>query len=364
MSEEKKQDPWLNYILYLCVIVIAYFGVAYFFGSSLARGWWFWQGVKADVIHLFLSTNELNQIVEMTNQKRNWNKVSILDSLILANYVNGYWRWITVPFIAYWAYLIAKANPLKKITHRHSMKTLLESEVSVWKHIQPIVSLDIMNAQTDKGGWAVSKKPLEFAKDFNLLKEGTELDKEKAHKVFSSQLNQVWAGTEKMPMLTKAFFAIFAAAGNWDETNQKYKSAKNDARKALDALAQSFYKNPKRLDYSWVDGLLKTHQDHPNVKAITQKHAYTHTVMMSMLEYARRNGVLPSSEFFWLRPVDRKLWYVLNNVGRNVAWTEVAGIYGHWLAEKVNEGPIMRPYVQKAIEAMAESLKNTKLERD
>ena len=86
--------------------------------------------------------------------------------------------------------------------------------------------------------------------------------------------------------------------------------------------------------------------------------------MMSMLEYARRNGVLPSSEFFWLRPVDRKLWYVLNNVGRNVAWTEVAGIYGHWLAEKVNEGPIMRPYVQKAIEAMAESLKNTKLERD
>ena len=361
MSDGKKRDPWIDYTIMAVGAGAAYFGLAYAFGDKIAYFWWQYQGLKLDIVNLFLSTDAVEQLVGIVKEERDWKQVSFFQSWDLANYVGGYWRWLMLPGIGYWAWVISKKNPLHKLRHKHSMDTLIKSEVVIWPHIQPIVGLKLINEPTDKGEWASAQNPVEFAREHKLLKEGTELDKEKAAKVFSNQLSRVWVGVDQLDPITRAFCVIFAAQGNWDEKDPKYKTGKNDARKGINSLANSFFLNPKKMDTSWVDEMAKKHMNHPAVVDIIARHGYTHTVMMSLLEYARKNGVFPSSEFFWLRPVDRQLWYALNNVGRNVAWTEVAGIYGHWLAEKVADGPLLRPYVQKSVEAMADALKNIKL---
>lgn len=361
MSDGKKRDPLMEWGIIAGALIAAYFIIGHAFGPQIAEGWFFWQKVKINAVDLLFSSDHVKELVAALSKNRNWANVSIEQSYIAGDEVSSYWRWVTLPFIGIWAYLIASKNPINKLKNKHSMKTLIESESRVWPHVQPVLKLNLIDEPVDKGIWASAQNPIEFAKENKLLLEGTELDKERATKVFTSQLNKVWSGAKNLDPLSKAFFAIFAAHGNWDAKDPVYKSGRNDARMGINKLAASFYLNPKKLDTSWADELLEKHAAHPAVIEITTRHAYTHTVMMSLLEYGRKNGVLPSSEFFWLRSVDRQLWYTLNNVGRNVAWTEVAGIYGHWLAEKINEGPLLRPYVQKTVEAMADALKNIKL---
>jgi len=80
--------------------------------------------------------------------------------------------------------------------------------------------------------------------------------------------------------------------------------------------------------------------------------------MASMLEEARADGVVASSDFLWLKPMDRKLWYTLNCVGRQTPFAEVAGIFAHWLAEKEVNRKLFVPTVEKATNALELALKD------
>jgi intracellular multiplication protein IcmP len=56
--------------------------------------------------------------------------------------------------------------------------------------------------------------------------------------------------------------------------------------------------------------------------------------MYSLFDQAHLySGVLQSALFLWLKPKDRRLWYILNNVGRKVAWPEITGVFAHWQFE-------------------------------
>lgn len=363
MQDDKKRDSAVEFILIIVGIVVIYFILKYTMGDKIAYYWWYWQGLKVDVIQMFYEFELLQRLKVILNQKRNWNDVTLFQSLDVADIVGGYLRWVFIPIVAYWAWSISKQNPLHKLRNRHTRSSLVKSEVGIWKHVKPILQLNLTKESTVSGAWASGKNPIEYAKENHLFKKGEELDKEKVEKVFTAQLSKVWAGIDKLDPITKAFFAIFAAHGNWDGEDPKYKTGRDEARNGINILASSFLKNKKKLDVSWVDEMIEKHAEHPDVQEIIEQHAYTHTLMMSLLEYARKKGVFPSSEFFWLRAIDRKLWYALNNVGRSVAWTEVAGIYGHWLAEKANGEAVIRPYVQKSVEAFAEAVKNIKLKK-
>ena len=57
--------------------------------------------------------------------------------------------------------------------------------------------------------------------------------------------------------------------------------------------------------------------------------SYALTLMGSMLELARADGVLAVAEFIWLKPVDRRLWYMLGSAGRQTPFVEVSGPSSH-----------------------------------
>lgn len=265
--------------------------------------------------------------------------------------VGFFFRWHMVLAMSYAGYLVLKRNPLQKFRRAHSMKTLVESEQQLWPAIAPVANLNLIKESVDKGPWAMSRKPLDFARYYKLLDEGNKLNRDRAEKLFAVQLGKLWEGSGKLPPYARALFAAFAAQACGD-----LEAAKDGLNKLSMSMAA------KQPDYSWVNDLLKKYEKNDAVQSVVKRHAYVYTVMASMLKQARGFGVLASSQFIWLRPLNRQLWYTLNGVGRRVAFAEVAGIYAHWIAEDVAEHPIERPYVIKAVDGLERALLEVKFD--
>ncbi len=118
------------------------------------------------------------------------------------------------------------------------------------------------------------------------------------------------------------------------------------------------------LNFKGVDELLKKHYNTKAVQKIVQGHAYVLTVMAAMLKGARDDGVQASADFLWLKPMDRRLWYTLNTVGRQTPFIEVAGIFAHWRAEQEAQKRLVVPMVEEATNAVQLALKEVLYKRD
>ena len=94
-----------------------------------------------------------------------------------------------------------------------------------------------------------------------------------------------------------------------------------------------------------------------NFAALSRCHAYTSTILVALLKDARmRQGVLASAEMGWLRNVDRDLWYVINDTGRNAFHIESAGVFAHYFAEVVAGHAIFEPQLDRAIHGIEKTL--------
>ncbi len=243
----------------------------------------------------------------------------------------------------------------------HDMESLTKQEQRNWPQIAPVVKLDLVKQDIHTGPWAMAMTPLQFAKHHKVLKiermpsnkaawkaeavgKATVL-REHAQRVFYLQLGSLWKGVNHLPPHTKALFAVFAARAEHDV---------DTARAMLTQLSQSYAEG--RLDYDGVDALIKKHQGSKVVKRVLDRHAYVFTVMASLLELARVDGVLASADFLWVKPVDRRLWYTLSCVGRQVAYSEVGGIFAHWHAERNMGRPLAYPVVDAAVNALERAI--------
>jgi intracellular multiplication protein IcmP len=252
-----------------------------------------------------------------------------------------------------------------KFRRTYSMVTLREQEQNNWPQIMPVISKNLISENVQLGPWAMAMTPMEFAKQFNLLKRDefaqhgfsnlstpltATVKKGEARRVFTLQLGPYWNDFDALPVQTKALAAIFIAKINRD---------RDGATKLLKALNLSAAKG--RLDVSTVPALLNKHRNTELVQEIVQKHAYVMTVMAALLQAARQDGVLASSDFLWLKPIDRRLWYVLNNVGRQTAFVEVSGVFAHWQVERALDKKCLMPMVEEAVKALDLAIKEVKM---
>lgn len=279
---------------------------------------------------------------------------------------DGVGDWFRVPLVLIFfvlAILVYLSNTTRSFKHIYSMKELANLEKENYPQITPIVELDLIKEDIETGPWAMAMTPMQFCKKYRLLQEvktqRTEgmskkdwnrievvLKRGEANKLFSMQLGPLWAGTNKLPPYVRALFAAFAARINADSA---------PAAKLLAQLAAS--SRNKQLDFTGVDELIKKHENTKLVQKIIQTHAYASTVMFSMLQGAREDGVQASADFLWLKPVDRRMWYTLNTVGRQTPFIEVAGIFAHWVAEREAGRKLIVPMVEEATNAVELALK-------
>jgi intracellular multiplication protein IcmP len=119
-----------------------------------------------------------------------------------------------------------------------------------------------------------------------------------------------------------------------------------------------------KLDFKGVRELVKKYKNTKFAKLAEHHHAYLLTVMATLLESARTDGVLATAEFLWLKPLDRPLWYMLNAVGRQTAFPEIGGAFAHWIAEKRMQRPLKVPMIDEAVKALDLAIKEIIYEPD
>ena len=314
---------------------------------------------EIDVISLFTHRLDDVRIAIVTTDP---SKLSFNDVSQLGQAVGNYLRIPFVLLIVALAFIIYFSNSTRVFKRIYDMHALANEEKVNWPQISPVIDLNLVGQDFDKGPWAMAVTPMQFCKRHQLLDEYRAQPREgalskdrnrievmlrrgQANKIFSMQMGSLWPGLDKLPRHIHALFAVFAArhAG--------------DTKAAAELLAQISASSTKKLNFAGANALCKKHQDMKKIKKIMESHGYVLTVMASMLEAAREDGVQASADFLWLKPVDRRLWYMLNTVGRQTPFVEVAGPFAHWVAEKQIGRRLLVPMVEEATNALERVLK-------
>lgn len=319
--------------------------------------------LQAKLVNLFLHNEQLNNLIYLM-QTVDPNAVDWEQLMDTSRAVGDFMRYHVVLALVVMAIVLYQSNIKLKFRKAHDMKSLRAQEQFNWPAIMPIVKEDLVNQDVNTGPWAMALTPMEFARKYKLLKKddvlldnpvpGMEMTagirRGDAKRVFTLQLGPYWDGFEHCSPQAYALAGIFMARLNRD---------RDAANKILSVLDRTFVEG--KPDFTVARAVVEKYKNTELVQEIVAKHAYTLTVLASLLESARQDGVVPSSEFLWLKPVDRRLWYMLNCVGRQTPYAEVAGPFAHWRAEKEMGRRSLVPMIDEAIKALEVAIKEVKL---
>lgn len=327
------------------------------------------------VLHAFnifhLDTTNVEELLSNVQQLKDQPSLVTFQNLMLVGNLVGKWFRIPLAMLLFVMgvviYLGNTANVFRRI---YKLREFVKLEKTNWPQIVPIAGLDLVKEDIEKGPWAMAMTPMQFCKRYKLLQEvkpqrregmsrkewdrlEVVLKRGEANRIFAMQLGQVWRSPEHLPPYMKALFAVFAARIN------------ADSKAALAMIYQlAASSTHSSLNLSGVDALLKKHVNSKDVQSILKSHAYVLTVMASMLEKARDDGVQASADFLWLKPMDRRFWYMMNTVGRQTPFIEVAGVFSHWVAEKNAGRKLYVPMIEEATNAVELALKEVVYRRD
>ena len=264
-------------------------------------------------------------------------------------------RFFMFPF---WAGLVGwvgwnviKKNPGRRFRRKLTRKDLAFEMSGEFPWSLPALQQDLLKASIHEGTWSMAKNPLNFSLEYGLLEGGKTLNKGRADSLFASQLGNLWSGPERLNKYSRAIFGCLIAQVCRD---------KEGSIEALKELVVSI--SAKKPVFTKSDALVKKYKDDPRVLAICERHAYQYTVLAALFEQGKEIGICPPNHMLWLKPINRRLWFVLDCVLRRTFFAEVAGVYAHFLAEKIAGHKIEMPYTQKATLALEIALRDVLLD--
>lgn len=355
-SENSYALLWILFIVFVLAGLIWYF-----FQNQLIAAFIAIKKYEILAISFFIDNENVQKAIMWTQSADHYN-ITLQDASVISTFIGQYLMYPLCFILGVMAVVMLKGTATMRYTKAYNMDTLAQQEKDNWPQIAPVVDIDLIAEDVGKGPWAMSMNPMQFARHHKLLKVEMMADRKAAWKqegvtkatviresalqVFASQLGPLWQGVDALPPHTKALYAAFLARVEHD----------TDACRAyLGKMSKSAAKGT--MDYSLTDEYLKKYQSKA-ADLCQKKHAYVSTVMAAMLQLARTDGVLASSDFLWVKPIDRRLWYVLNCVGRQVSVPEVAGIYAHYFAERELGRALTVPMVDEAANALEIAIAN------
>jgi len=308
------------------------------------------------------------------------------DSMLALTTVSGsYWRWVFLPIMLYMTFLSFTTVDIKAMYQRtFSMRSLLKNNIDAFPCIAPVARRDILNLPMGSGYWAAARSPLQFAAENKLVidgagglvpmkwlieidtkmsndkspilikggNKGLRLNKAKTVELFIEQLGKPFVSIDELPDHIKGLAAAFMAFGCGDKVS---------GQKMLDHMSLSYEDDaigkPLRLNINGADELLEKYSNNPKLLHATFCHnSYVSTWLASLLVFARTKGVLASSQFIWLRPVDRVMFYTLNQVGGRRPWAEAIGPWNHYSYEEEAKQAIHKPIMADAVDDLAREI--------
>ena len=273
-------------------------------------------------------------------------------------------KWIRWPYVLVLTALGAMTIFMGRtagLVRRLNMDSLLKHNAESFACLRPIVGRGkhLLSPESyDVGPWRIARSPVQFALEHGLLldTEGTiftpeqalrrglahadlpawghaYLDEEKAGAVLLTQLGNRLRGFGALSCERKVLAASFLAYAVGD---------KKGCLSLLDAVSASYTENPAPAclvleQPAFTQNMVRVWNANKRLLAnpLIKRHAaFELPWFMALLTLARRKGVLASSQFLWLRPCDRRLWYALSQCGGRVAWAEGFAAWAHYAAEE------------------------------
>ncbi len=344
------------------LVLLAY--ITWLYAHKYIIAFFFQLNIWQTKLILLLFSDSVLQIDLLFMQTVNPESVTWYQLVNVTEHIGNYMRYPVTLILLSLSLVVYISNIKLKFRRVHDMRTLRKQEQENWTAIMPIVKKDLANEDIAKGPWAMALTPLEFARKYNLLKKedlmtepyiaGMEctagIKSGEAKRVFTLQLGPYFDGFHHCTPAVTAVAAVFMARINRD---------RDAATLILNTINRTWVAGT--ANYAIAKPILNKYIHTELVKEVMAKHAYLLTVMASLIAAAREDGVVPSAEFLWLKPTDRRLWYMLNCIGRQTPFAEVAGPFAHWQAEKRMLRRSLVPMIDEATVALNVAIKDIKL---
>lgn len=319
------------------------------------------------------------RIVEADPASLSWETVQKV-----LHYTGSWIRWPFVLLLVLFGIASIFMGRIGGLVRRFNMESLLRNNAESFPCLRPVVGRGkyLLSPESyDSGPWRIARTPVQFALEHGLLvndagepftpeqalKNGlpsterpawghARLDGEKALAVLTEQLGKAFEGYEGFSPCRRALAVAFLAYADGD---------KKGCVALLNAVSLFYTEEngqagcPLLEDGDFAQKLKKQWERHTSVlqdKCLTVHAAYELPWFMALLYRARRKGVLASSQFLWLRPLDRSLWYALNQCGGRAAWAEGFAPWAHYMAEEKAGKALSEPHVAPAVASIREAL--------
>lgn len=282
-------------------------------------------------------------------------KVSFQDLKFLAVDVGEPLKYPCAIVLVMMAVILYLFHPGSTYRGFENMRSLSNKMRSAFPVIEVVSELNLANEPIELGPWAMALTPIEFAKKHKLLyrdpaTQKVLVDRNRAKTVFVEQLGAKWTGIAALNSHERAIFAALALYVNYQ---------RDRADKLLEHIAGSA--NTKamasaKLNYKGVEEAIVEYGNSAVVQAVIARHAYKLSVFAALLQTGRLTGIVANASYLWMKPLDRNLWYTLNNVGRKAVFIETAAVHAQLLAERQLGQPIDSPMIDPAIDGLQEAV--------
>lgn len=378
-----KDDSINDSFVYAFIIIALFFGVQYLYEHNTAICNNAVMVVNKGLLYpfSFLPDSNAEKIVTGFHWKDplryNWGQM-----VALTAEMGKYWRWVFAPLILYmtWSAFV-RSSIHTRYQRSFTMRSLIKNNIKAFPCMAPVANRDILKMPLHEGAWRLVLSPLQFAVAHDLIVDGSgsvvnkalllnkvtrmangaspllakrgidgiHLDKTKAIAVLSKQVGPEFKGINALPDHLKGLAAAFIAYGL---------GKKEDGQKMLDHMSLSYKDDDKgnalSVDITGAATLITKYASDELVIIATQFHtAYTSTWLSALLVFARKKGVLACSQFIWLRPMDRGMFYALNQVDCKRPWSEAIGPWVHFTYEKMAKQPIYETIMDDAANDLA-----------
>ena len=300
------------------------------------------------------------------------------------HYTGSWIRWPFALLLVLFGVAATFMGRVGGLVRRFNMESLLRNNAESFPCLRPVVGRGkyLLSPESyDSGPWKIARTPAQFALENELLlneqgkpfspeqalKNGlpstelsawgnARLDEKKALAVLTEQLGKPFEGYEGLSPCRRTLAVAFLAYANGDKKGcvsmlDMVSSSYNEIDGNVDCPVLTDTAFEKRLKKAWA-----RHKDVLSVKNMASHAAYELPWFMALLYRARQKGVLASSQFLWLRPMDRPLWYALNQCGGRAAWAEGFAAWAHYTAEEQEGKALTEPHVAPAVASLKEAL--------
>lgn len=135
---------------------------------------------------------------------------------------------------------------------------------------------------------------------------------------------------DRMSDVGKVLFALLVAHAYGGSQGIK------DYKKAVDELNRSCAGEANgRANLSVAQWIYTKYRENADARNLFAVHHWEYTYLIELLKLAKKQGKCGHTSFMWLKPMNRVLFYALNQVGRWVPHAESAAAFDHHAAEQL-----------------------------